>query len=157
MSVLTVLHVGICVILIGIVLLQQGKGADAGATFGGGGNTMFGASGADNLLTKVTTIIAICFMATSVFLAYNARPGSITDGSTITDFGNTTTPATNPSEEATPAEVSIPAAEDVAASAQEVAEDVAEEVVATTEEVATTVSETTTDVVEEVDPTKQGN
>lgn len=55
------------------MLLQQGKGADAGATFGGGGNTMFGASGADNFLTRVTTIVAFCFMFTSVFLAVGGK------------------------------------------------------------------------------------
>ena len=69
----TVVHVFISVLLICIVLLQQGKGADAGATFGGGGNTVFGATGADNLLTRVTTFLAIFFMTTSVILAAYGR------------------------------------------------------------------------------------
>ena len=68
-----VLHVMICISLVGIVLLQQGKGADTGAVFGGGSNTLFGASGADTLLTKVTTLLAVGFFATSIFLAYSAR------------------------------------------------------------------------------------
>jgi len=67
--------------LIIIVLLQQGKGADAGATFGGGGNTVFGSAGADNLLTKVTTFIAIAFMCTSVYLAVDAKDARANKGS----------------------------------------------------------------------------
>lgn len=70
-TLVTIVHIFICVMLVVIVLLQQGKGADIGATFGGGGNTMFGASGADNLLTKATTFSAVCFMLTSIFLAVN--------------------------------------------------------------------------------------
>ena len=68
-------HILLCVFLVLVILLQQGKGADMGATFGGGGNTLFGASGADTLLIKITTITAILFMCTSVFLAISGRPG----------------------------------------------------------------------------------
>lgn len=70
---LTVTHVFICVVLILLVLLQQGKGADVGATFGGGGNSFFGASGADNLLSRVTKICALAFMCTSVMLAMGSN------------------------------------------------------------------------------------
>ncbi len=80
-TLVTIIHIFVCLMLIGIVLLQQGKGADMGATFGGGSNTLFGASGADNFLTRVTTITAICFMCTSVFLAFHMREGSIAEGS----------------------------------------------------------------------------
>ncbi|MBN8550291.1 MAG: preprotein translocase subunit SecG [Deltaproteobacteria bacterium] len=62
------IHLLLCVVLIGLVLLQQGKGASMGAAFGGSSNTVFGAAGAGTMLTKVTTIIAVCFMATSIFL-----------------------------------------------------------------------------------------
>lgn len=62
------IHLILCVVLIGLVLLQQGKGANMGAAFGGNSTTVFGAAGAANMLTKVTTIIAVCFMATSIFL-----------------------------------------------------------------------------------------
>lgn len=77
---ITVIHVFICCFLILIVLLQQGRGADAGATFGGGGQTFFGASGADTLLTKVTTFTAILFMCTSIMLASNIRSVSVNEG-----------------------------------------------------------------------------
>jgi len=73
-----------------LVLLQQGKGADAGATFGGGSNTLFGAGGADTFLTKATTVLAFLFMSTSFALALNAMPTS--DGKNSTRlFQNTQT------------------------------------------------------------------
>lgn len=68
-SILIFVHVFVCLIIIGLVLLQQGKGANLGASFGGGGDSFFGATGADNILTRVTTIAAIIFMATSLSLA----------------------------------------------------------------------------------------
>ncbi len=79
-TLVTVVHIFICAMLILIVLLQQGKGADVGATFGGGSNTLFGASGADNLLTRVTTITAFCFMITSVYLASHNKPSAVNQG-----------------------------------------------------------------------------
>jgi preprotein translocase subunit SecG len=73
-----VLHVAACLFLIAVVLLQTGKGADMGAVFGGGSQTLFGSTGAGNLLTKVTTGLAITFMLTSLILTYGqtARMGS---------------------------------------------------------------------------------
>ncbi len=68
---LTITHILVCLFLIGIVLLQQGKGADMGATFGGGSNqTVFGADGPMPMLSKITTASAIIFMVTSLSLAY---------------------------------------------------------------------------------------
>src|SRR5579871_2384522 len=66
---LIVLHVIICIFLIGVVLLQTGKSADLAAAFGGqGSQTAFGPRGAANLLTKLTTWSAILFMITSIGL-----------------------------------------------------------------------------------------
>ena len=63
------IHVIVCFILIGVVLLQQGKSADLAGAFGGqGSQTAFGPRGAANLLTKVTTWAAILFMFTSIGL-----------------------------------------------------------------------------------------
>lgn len=65
------LHFIACFVLIAVVLLQRGKGADLGASLGGGGaNTIFGSRGAGNFLTKITTASAITFMATSLTLSY---------------------------------------------------------------------------------------
>lgn len=63
-------HVLACLFLIVVVLLQTGKGADMGAVFGGGSQTLFGSGGAGNLLTKLTTGTAITFMLTSLILTY---------------------------------------------------------------------------------------
>ena len=73
-----VIHVFACLFLIVVVLLQTGKGADMGAVFGGGSQTLFGSGGAGNLLTKLTTGTAIAFMITSLILSYahNRTSGS---------------------------------------------------------------------------------
>ncbi len=63
------LHIAICIALILIVLLQKGKGAGMGAAFGGSSQTVFGSSGATSFMHKVTTIIAIVFMLTSLGLS----------------------------------------------------------------------------------------
>ena len=74
---LTVLHVIACFVLIAVVLLQRGKGADMGAMLGGGGSqTVFGARGAGNFLTRLTTGAAILFMITSLTLSYFATQDS---------------------------------------------------------------------------------
>jgi preprotein translocase subunit SecG len=66
---LVIFHVVICLFLIGVVLLQQGKSADLAGAFGGqGSQTAFGPRGAANLLTKLTTWSAILFMLTSITL-----------------------------------------------------------------------------------------
>ena len=66
---LVILHVIVCLFLIGVVLLQQGKSADLAGAYGGqGSQTAFGPRGAANLLTKMTTYAAIVFMITSIAL-----------------------------------------------------------------------------------------
>lgn len=68
-TLILILHLIVCVLLILIVLLQAGKGADMGTTFGAGASqTVFGSGGAAPFLTKLTTGIAIIFMLTSIFL-----------------------------------------------------------------------------------------
>jgi preprotein translocase subunit SecG len=69
-TLLTIAHVIVCLFLVGIVLLQHGKGADIGATFGGSSQSLFGTEGPLPLLNKITTAAAIIFMLTSVTLAY---------------------------------------------------------------------------------------
>jgi preprotein translocase subunit SecG len=66
--VVPLIHVLACLFLIVVVLLQTGKGADMGAVFGGGSQTLFGSGGAGNFLTKLTTATAIAFMMTSLIL-----------------------------------------------------------------------------------------
>lgn len=81
-SIVVSIHVIVCVAMCIIILLQQGKGAEVGAVFGGSSQTVFGASGAGNALTKATWTLAIIFFASSIFLALaSARrvTGSIFD------------------------------------------------------------------------------
>ncbi|HZC44967.1 MAG TPA: preprotein translocase subunit SecG [Candidatus Acidoferrum sp.] len=83
-SIVVSIHVIVCVAMCIVILLQQGKGAEVGAVFGGSSQTVFGASGAGNALTKATWGLAIIFFASSIFLALaSARrvTGSIFDSS----------------------------------------------------------------------------
>ena len=74
-------HIILAVVLVGLVLLQQGKGADAGAVLSGGSSSLFGVGGASSLLVRTTTLIAICFMLTSVLLVRLAATGGSVTGS----------------------------------------------------------------------------
>ena len=79
-TLLIAVHVIVCVFLICIVLLQHGKGADIGASFGGSSQSLFGTEGPVPLLNKITTLAAIVFMGTSIALAYlsaNKSTGSV--------------------------------------------------------------------------------
>jgi preprotein translocase subunit SecG len=73
LGILTFLHVLVCLLMIMIILLQTGKGAEMGAAFGGGySQTLFGSAGPVGFLNKLTTVVAIFFMVTSLFLAFLA-------------------------------------------------------------------------------------
>ncbi len=67
---ITILHIIVCVVLIMVVLLQTGKGAEMGAAFGGATQTVFGSSGPAGFLSKLTTAVAIIFMVTTLTLCY---------------------------------------------------------------------------------------
>ncbi len=71
-------HVLLALMIIGLVLLQRGKGAEAGAGFGSGASgTVFGARGTSTLFSKLTAVFAALFFATSLTLAYlGARPAA---------------------------------------------------------------------------------
>ncbi|AYA03052.1 preprotein translocase subunit SecG [Acinetobacter sp. WCHAc010034] len=69
-----VVHIILAVLMIVLILVQHGKGADAGASFGGGGAaTVFGASGSANFLTRLTAILTALFFVTSLTLAVYAK------------------------------------------------------------------------------------
>ncbi|MDR3643784.1 MAG: preprotein translocase subunit SecG [Clostridia bacterium] len=70
------LHVIVSAILIGMVLLQKGKGADIGAAFGGASQTVFGPRGAQSFMAKLTAGAAIVFMFTSLALALSTAKKS---------------------------------------------------------------------------------
>jgi preprotein translocase subunit SecG len=83
-TLLIAVHVFVCLFLICIVLLQHGKGADIGASFGGSSQSLFGTEGPVPLLNKITTLAAIIFMGTSVALAYLSADKS--SGSVMRDL-----------------------------------------------------------------------
>ena len=72
-TVVSISHVLLSVSLIALILIQRGKGAEAGAAFGAGASgTVFGASGSGSFLTRLTGVLATLFFATSLSLAYLA-------------------------------------------------------------------------------------
>ena len=103
---LLILHIIVCLALIGIVLIQGGKGAEVGATFGAGASqTIFGASGSQSFLGKLTTGAAIIFMLTSLALAiFWSRPG----GSSV--MPEQVAPASPPAQSMPTAPPAMPAA-----------------------------------------------
>jgi preprotein translocase subunit SecG len=93
------IHVLVCISMCIVVLLQQGKGADVGAVFGGSSQTIFGSSGAGNFLTKLTAGLAVVFFATSIFLAYSSArraTGSVLEGSSKSVMPLKAAPAKKP-------------------------------------------------------------
>lgn len=113
------LHIVLAVVLVGLVLLQQGKGADIGAVMGGGANSLFGVGGASSLLVRTTTLIAICFMLTSVLLVRLGATGGSFAGSAsdITEGANLEALGVKPAEPQASAAVSAETASGSPASA----------------------------------------
>jgi preprotein translocase subunit SecG len=85
-TVLIVLHVLVALSIIGLVLLQHGKGADMGSGFGGGASgSLFGATGSANFLSRTTAVLATLFFLSSLGLAYLATSRPKEGGGTIMD------------------------------------------------------------------------
>ena len=70
---LTILHIIVAFFMVGVILLQSGKGAEIGAAFGGSSQTVFGARGASTMLSRLTAIAATIFMVTSLTLAIMSK------------------------------------------------------------------------------------
>lgn len=80
-TVLLIVHVLIAIAVIGLVLMQQGKGADAGASFGGGASqTVFGSAGSAGFMVKLTGGLAALFFVTSLALAVIAKNKAVSAG-----------------------------------------------------------------------------
>ena len=117
-------HLVVAALIIALVLLQRGKGAEAGTGFGdraGGTGTVFGARGSSNFFSRSTAILATLFFATSLALAYFATqataPDSVLEGSLL-DGSDSAAPAVAPTaselpplESETPPGVATPEAE----------------------------------------------
>lgn len=108
-SILLTIHILVAIAIIGLILMQHGKGADMGAAFGSGASgSLFGASGSANFLSRTTAILATIFFSTSLALAYVASekpkaPSSVMENQTTPAAvensqkqNNTQTPQTTP-------------------------------------------------------------
>jgi len=98
--VIVILHICVCVALVLIVLLQKGKGAGMGAAFGGSSQTLFGSAGATTLLHKVTTVVAVVFMLTSLGLSFLFSQGG--KSSVMEDVSPSQVPAAETGSAPTP-------------------------------------------------------
>lgn len=90
-TLVVILHVFVCFLMIGAILLQSGKGAEIGAAFGGSSQTVFGSRGPANFLSKFTVIVATVFMLTSMTLAILAKERNFS--STVIDLNQKSAPA----------------------------------------------------------------
>ncbi|MDR4464566.1 MAG: preprotein translocase subunit SecG [Nitrospira sp.] len=104
-----VIHVFVCFLMIGAILLQSGKGAEIGASFGGSSQTVFGSRGPANFLSKLTVVVAAIFMVTSFSLAILAKQQNFS--STVIDM--------QPKSESTSESVPPPAADPAAKPSEE--------------------------------------
>jgi preprotein translocase subunit SecG len=85
-SVVLTVHILVAIAIIGLVLMQHGKGADMGAAFGSGASgSLFGATGSANFLSRTTGVLAAVFFATSLTLAYIGSNKPKTTGSLMQD------------------------------------------------------------------------
>jgi preprotein translocase subunit SecG len=106
-QIVLVTHLLIALAIIGLILLQQGKGADMGASFGAGGSqTLFGSDGSGNILTKATAWLVVLFFATSFSLALLVNQRSVV----VDDLG-LSIPAAVKQVETSPAEGELPVLE----------------------------------------------
>jgi preprotein translocase subunit SecG len=104
---LIIIHVMVCFLMVGAILLQSGKGAEIGASFGGSSQTVFGSRGPANFLSKFTVVVAAIFMLTSLSLAMLAKERTFS--STVIDLNKKESSQTVP--DTTPATPAAPAAE----------------------------------------------
>src|SRR5579864_6094967 len=112
---LVILHVIVCLVLIGVILLQSGQAADIAGAFGGSGSqTSFGPRGAATVLSRATTWCAVMFMFTSMALAVHVRTTSGGAGRSILEqfskpAPKSAAPAPIPPSQIPPAQPAAPA------------------------------------------------
>ena len=100
-SLILVVHVIVGLSVIVFVLLQHGKGADVGASFGGGASgSLFGASGSANFLSRTTSILATLFFLTSLTLTYLASHRTATPSSVLDTMTEQSAPVAAPAASA---------------------------------------------------------
>ena len=98
------------VAMIGLILVQHGKGADMGAAFGSGGSgSLFGASGSANFLSRTTAVLASVFFACTLALAYFSNLRPVASSGSVLDRGVVTAPASAASDAAKDIPAAVPA------------------------------------------------
>jgi preprotein translocase subunit SecG len=108
-NVLIVLHVLVALGIIGLVLLQHGKGADMGSGFGGGASgSLFGATGSANFLSRTTAVLAALFFILSLALAYVATRRPVEEGGGVIDVIRSKQQQQKPAAEQKPAAAEAP-------------------------------------------------
>jgi preprotein translocase subunit SecG len=100
-TIVLIAHVGIALLIIGLVLLQRGKGADAGTGFGAGASgTVFGSRGTATFFSRATGVLATLFFVTSLALAYlstqRTAPASLLESTPATQSAPQAAPAVTP-------------------------------------------------------------
>jgi preprotein translocase subunit SecG len=114
------LHILVGLSLIGLVLIQHGKGADMGAAFGSGASgSLFGASGSANFLSRTTAILATAFFLTSLGLSYMVGSRTAASSGSVMDTVKTEPVQVQPAAAAKP-EVPAPAPADAASKAKDI-------------------------------------
>ncbi len=96
LSVVIVIQIVAALAMIGLVLVQHGKGADMGASFGSGASgSLFGATGSANFLSRTTAVLAAIFFAATTYLSFiaNDRARPVDDGASVLDRPASTAPA----------------------------------------------------------------
>ncbi len=107
-SILVIVHLFLAIGLVGLILIQHGKGADMGAAFGAGASaTVFGSRGASNFLSRTTAILATLFFVTSLALAYFAMQSD--EPATLMEGAQPAAVEQAPAPEAPPAASDLPA------------------------------------------------
>lgn len=91
-TILVFAQIALCLAMIALVLLQQGKGAEAGAALTGGAQTILGAAGGGNPLTRATAILATLFIINSLALATLSKPTTLDTQSIILDADTSDVP-----------------------------------------------------------------
>jgi len=118
-QIILIVHLIVALAIIGLIMLQQGKGADMGASFGAGGSqTLFGSDGSGNVLTRATSWLVVLFFASSFGLALLASQKSVTVDELDLDI-----PAAVEAEVQAPVDEELPMLEDEIPAATGTAED----------------------------------
>lgn len=114
MTILQVVQILAAIGMIVLILMQHGKGADAGAAFGGGAGSasLFGATGGANFLSRTTSILAGVFLTCTLGLAYfgHSVPTAVNSGSVLQNLPATPAPAANPADAASAKPAEVPSA-----------------------------------------------